>query len=281
MNMSSSLEELSAIGGKKTAAVHPTAVVHPSATLGEGVQIGPYCVVGAEVELADSVQLHSHVVVEGNTRIGEGTQVFPFASLGHQPQDKKYRGEHSRLVIGKHNIIREHVTMNPGTETGTMVTEVGDNGLFMVGSHVAHDCQVGDHVILANNATLAGHCRVGDYAILGGLSAVHQFVRIGSHAFIGGMSGVENDVIPFGMALGNRARLAGLNIVGLKRRDFAREQIHTLRKAYRLLFSAEGTLAERLDDVEKMFADDANVQLIISFIRENADRALCVPRDAD
>jgi UDP-N-acetylglucosamine acyltransferase len=265
---------------QREAHVHPSALVHPDAQIAPSAHIGPFCVVGPEVRLADNVRLHSHVVVEGDTAIGEGTQIFPFASIGHQPQDKKFRGEKSRLEIGAHNVIRENVTMNPGTESGALITRVGDHGLFMTGSHVAHDCQVGNHVILANNAALAGHCIIGDHAILGGLSAVHQFVRIGAHAFIGGMSGVENDVIPFGMAIGNRAGLAGLNIVGLKRRGFEREQIHTLRKAYRMLFSSEGTLAERLEDVEKMFDNDANVAEMVRFIRAASDRALCVPRDS-
>ncbi len=258
--------------------IHPTAIVDPKAEIGPDVVIGPYCVVGPNVVLGEGVRLRAHVVVEGRTEIGAHCDVFPFASLGTIPQDLKYKGEETRLIIGPHTVVREHVTMNPGTEGGGGVTRVGAHGLFMVGSHVAHDCQVGDHVILANNATLAGHCVVGDYAILGGLSAVHQFVRIGEHAFVGGMSGVENDVIPFGMAIGNRAGLSGLNIVGLKRHGLSREQIHTLRRAYRLLFSEEGTLKERMEDVEKMFPEDDGVQRIIAFIREKSDRSLCVPK---
>jgi len=259
--------------------IHPTAVVHDEAALEPGVRVGPFCVVGAEVSLARDVELHSHVVIEGTTVIGEGTRVFPFASLGHPPQDKKYRGEQSRLEIGAHNVIREHVTMNPGTEAGNLITQVGDYGLFMTGAHLAHDCRIGNHVILANNATLAGHCVVEDHAILGGLCAVHQFVRIGAHAFIGGMSGVENDVIPFGMALGNRACLAGLNVIGLKRHGFSREQIHALRQAYRMMFSDDGTLTERLREVESRFGEDEHVRRIVEFARAESSRALCVPRD--
>ena len=259
-------------------AIHPTAVVDSAATLGPDIEIGPYSVVGAGVELGKGCKLHSHVALVGNTQVGESCEIFPFASVGHAPQDLKFGGEESRLIIGPHTKIREHVTMNPGTEGGGLETLVGSHGLFMVGSHVAHDCKIGDHVIMANNATLAGHCVVEDHAILGGLSAVHQFVRVGSHAFVGGMSGVENDVIPFGMALGNRAMLSGLNIVGLKRQGFEREQIHNLRKAYRMLFSDEGTLLERLEDVEKMFGADAGVSQIIAFIRTASDRSLCVPR---
>lgn len=258
--------------------IHPTAIVEKGAKLGKDVEIGAYAVIGAQAVLGASVRIHSHVVVAGRTRIGARTQIYPFASIGHQPQDLKYRGERTTLEIGEDNQIREHVTMNPGTEGGGGVTRVGSHCLFMVATHVAHDCMVGDHVILANNATLAGHCTVEDYAILGGLSGAHQFVRIGAYAFIGGMTGVENDVIPFGMALGSRAGLSGLNIVGLKRQGFSREQIHSLRRAYRQLFSNEGTLLERLDDVEKMFGSDPGVQRIVSFIRASKDRALCVPR---
>lgn len=259
-------------------AIHPSAVIEPGAELAAGVQVGPFCVIGPRVVLHEGVRIHSHAVIAGRTEIGPGTQVFPFASLGNAPQDRKFKGEESRLVIGARNVIREYVTMNPGTEQGGLVTQIGDNGLFLTGAHVAHDCRIGDGVLLVNNATLGGHCVVEDFASIGGLSAVHQHVRIGAHAFVGGMSGVENDVIPFGMALGNRAYLAGLNIVGLKRRNFDREQIHTLRKAYRMLFATEGTLLERLDDVEKMFSGDAQVQRIVQFIKAESGRSLCVPR---
>lgn len=259
--------------------VHPTAAIDPKAALGPGVEVGPYAVIGPEVILGKDVRIHSHAVLTGKTEIGEGCEIYPFAVLGAPPQDKKYRGEESRLVVGAHTTIREHVTMNGGTEGGGNITRVGSHCLFLAGAHVAHDCRIGDHVILVNNATLAGHVTVEDHAILGGLSAVHQWVRIGAYAFIGGMSGVENDVIPFGMALGNRASLAGLNIVGLKRHGFDREQIHSLRKAYRLLFSQEGTLQERLDDVDKMFPADSAVQRIVSFIRANTDRSFCMPRN--
>jgi UDP-N-acetylglucosamine acyltransferase len=260
--------------------IHATAIVAKEAKIGKNVAIGPYCVVGKNVTLKDNVVLHSHVVVEGFTTIGENTKVFPFASLGHAPQDLKYKGEKSQLLIGKNNIIREHVTMNPGTEGDKMKTQVGSDCLFMVGSHVAHDCIVGDHVILANNATLAGHVEVGEYAIIGGLSAVHQFVRIGKHAMIGGMSGIENDVIPYGQASGERANLVGLNLVGLKRRGFERQDISTLRSAYRLLFSPEGTLAERLNDAGDRFDKNSVVKEIIAFIRAASERAICQPKNA-
>jgi UDP-N-acetylglucosamine acyltransferase len=256
--------------------VHATAVVEPGAQLGEDVRIGPFCHVGGEVSLAVGVVLKSHAVVVGRTSIGARTQIFPFASIGHQPQDLKYKGEPSTLTVGSDCIIREGVTMNPGTQGGNMATVVGDHCAFLANSHVGHDCRVGNNVILSNNVMLAGHVTVGDFAILGGGAAVIQFSRVGNHSFIGGMSGLENDLIPFGMALGNRAQLSGLNIVGLQRRGFSRDDIHTLRRAYRLLFADEGTLVERLDDVEKEF-DHPAVKEIVDFIRAGGKRSLCVP----
>lgn len=198
--------------------IHPTAVIDSAAKIGKNVKIGPYCCIGANVEIGDGVELKAHVVIDGQTSIGADSKFFPFASIGLPPQDLKYSGEKSTLTIGERNIIREYVTMNPGTEGGGLETRVGDDNLFMVGAHVAHDCIVGNNVIMANNATLAGHVMVDDYAIIGGLAAVHQFCRIGRHAMIGGMSGVENDIIPYASVLGGRAWLSGLNLVGLKRR---------------------------------------------------------------
>lgn len=261
-----------------TATIHQTAIIDPAAVIGEGVIIGPYCVVGAEVKLGDGVRLHSHVVVDGRTEIGEETEIFPFASIGTQPQDLKYNGEPSKLIIGRKNRIREHVTMNPGTEGGGMETRVGDNGLFMVGVHVAHDCIVGNNVIMANNATLAGHVIVEDFAIIGGLSAVHQFVRIGKHAMVGGMSGVENDVIPYGSVMGDRARLSGLNIVGLKRRGFNKDDVHHLRRAYRMLFADEGTMGERVQDVAKLFDGNSGVMEIVEFMAASSSRGITQPK---
>lgn len=261
-----------------TATIHQTAIIDPAAVIGKGVIIGPYCVVGAEVKLGDGVRLHSHVVVDGRTEIGEETEIFPFASIGTQPQDLKYNGEPSKLIIGRKNRIREHVTMNPGTEGGGMETRVGDNGLFMVGVHVAHDCIVGNNVIMANNATLAGHVIVEDFAIIGGLSAVHQFVRIGKHAMVGGMSGVENDVIPYGSVMGDRARLSGLNIVGLKRRGFNKDDVHHLRRAYRMLFADEGTMGERVQDVAKLFDGNSGVMEIVEFMAASSSRGITQPK---
>ncbi|MBT4488461.1 MAG: acyl-ACP--UDP-N-acetylglucosamine O-acyltransferase [Rhodospirillaceae bacterium] len=260
------------------AIIHPTAIIEDGANLGEGVQIGPFCTVGAEVNLGDGVMLDSHVVIAGRTTIGPNSRVYPFAAIGTSPQDTKYAGEASDLVLGANNIIREHVTMHPGTAGGGMITKVGNNCLFMVGAHVAHDCQIGDHVILVNNVILGGHVEVQDHAILGGMSAVHQFVRIGRHAMIGGKSAVESDVIPYGSVLGNRAYLSGLNIIGLKRRGVARDEIHGLRAAYRLLFAQEGTMQERLVDVAAMFADHEQVMEIVAFIQADSSRALCQPK---
>ena len=258
--------------------VHPTAIVDDGADLADDVTIGPFCVVGGEVTLGAGTRLESHVVVGGHTTVGGGCHIFPFASIGLRPQDLKYAGEPSQLIIGDGNTIREHVTMNPGTEGGGLVTRVGDDGLFMVGAHVAHDCQIGNSVIMANNATIGGHVTIGDFAILGGLAAVHQFVRIGAHAMIGGMSGVENDVIPYGSVTGERAHLSGLNIIGLKRRGFCRDDVHALRAAYRLFFTEEGTMAERTADVAEQFADNKAVMDVVNFIRSDSARAVCQPQ---
>ncbi|HEX9646548.1 MAG TPA: acyl-ACP--UDP-N-acetylglucosamine O-acyltransferase [Alphaproteobacteria bacterium] len=258
--------------------IHPTAIIAAGAEIGAGVAVGPYSCIGPHVELDDGVDVHAHVVIEGHTQVGAGTSIFPFASIGHRPQDLKYRGEPSSLVIGRNTVIREYVTMHPGTEGGGMVTRIGDNCLFMVAAHVAHDCKIGNGVVLVNNATLGGHVAIDDHAILGGLSAVHQFVRIGKHAMVGGMSGVEGDVIPYGSVVGNRANLSGLNIIGLKRRGFSRDVIHDLRKAYRLLFAEEGTMAERLEDVAEEFGRVEPVMEIVAFIRSDSSRAICQPK---
>jgi UDP-N-acetylglucosamine acyltransferase len=259
--------------------IHPTAIVEPGASVAQTAKIGPYCTVGAKAEIGENVELVSHVAVAGRTSIGEGTRVFPFASIGHQPQDLKFKGEDSRLVIGRNNLIREHVTMNPGTSGGGMITKVGDECLFMVGAHVAHDCILGDHVIMANNATLAGHVHIEDYAMFGGLSAVHQFVRVGRHAMIGGVTGVERDVIPYGSVVGDRARLSGLNIIGLQRRGFTREEIQSLRAAYQMLFGSDaGTFAERLEQVAKKYSDAGPVRDVLEFARGESIRGLCQPK---
>jgi UDP-N-acetylglucosamine acyltransferase len=262
------------------AVIHATAIVAPGAELGAGVSVGPYCIVGAHAVLEDGVELVSHVVVDGHTRIGPRTRIHPFASLGQGPQHLGYKGQPTRLEIGAENVIREYVTMNTGTVDGGGVTRVGDRNFFMVNTHVAHDCQVGSHVVMANNAVLGGHVTVGDYCVFGGNCAIHQFVRIGRYAMITGVCGVADDVIPYGNVypfFNNRASLAGLNLIGLKRRGFSREQIQTLRTAYRLLFAAEGSLEERLQDVAKMYRDQEAVMEIVEFIRTRSSRKLCLP----
>jgi UDP-N-acetylglucosamine acyltransferase len=261
----------------KDSFIHPTAIIEDGAQIGQGCHIGPYCVVGAHVVLGDNMTLKSHVVVDGRTTIGEGTIIYPFASIGTAPQDLKYHGEPSELIIGKNNTIREHATMNPGTESGAMKTIVGDNGLFMMATHVAHDCVIGNHVIMANNATLGGHVTVGDRVLIGGLAAVHQFVRIGSYAVIGGMSGVESDVIPFGRVKGERASLAGLNIVGLERGGFDKNQIRAIQKAYKEIFDGDGNFDDRLDKISQTNKDDQLIGQIIEFAKGRERFGLCQP----
>lgn len=258
--------------------IHPTAIVADGATLGEGVEIGPYCVIGPRVSLGPGTRLASHVVIDGSTTLGRNNVVYPFAMLGGPPQHTAYKGEDTQLVVGDDNVVREHATMNIGTAAGGGVTRVGSGGLFMIESHVAHDCQVGDNVILTKQATLGGHCRIGDFVIVGGLAAVHQHTRVGRHAMIGGLAAVVKDVIPYGSVWGNHAHLEGLNLVGLKRRNFSRETINTMRAAYRLLFADEGTFQERLDDTIETYAECPEVMEIIDFIKADGNRPLCLPQ---
>ena len=260
--------------------IHHSSVIEPGATIGDDVEIGPFCHIGPDVVLGSGCKLLSHVVLAGRTSIGDKTRVFPFASLGYEPQDLKFKGEASTLSIGANCTIREGVTMNPGTAGGGLATNIGNDCVFLANAHVAHDCQIGNGVVFSNNVMLAGHCRVGDQVIIGGGAGIHQFVRIGQHAFIGGLAGVENDVIPYGMALGNRAHLAGLNIIGLKRRNFSRDEIHQLRAVYRLLFADEGTLSERIEDIDEEYRTLNHVREILDFIREGENRSICMPRSS-
>ena len=258
--------------------IHPSAVIEDGAIIGDGCEIGPFCHIGPNVRLGEGAKLKSHVALAGDTVIGPGASIYPFASVGHQPQDLKFHGEPVTISIGKNVIIREGVTINPGTEGGGSKTVIGDNCAFLANTHIGHDCIVGNHVILVNNVMLAGHVTVGDFAICAGGSAVIQYARVGAHAFVGGLTGLENDLIPYGMATGNRAHLAGLNMVGLRRRNFSREAIHELRRAYRLLFAEEGTLKERVEDVAAEFHAHPQVVEIIAFIRAGGDKAICQPR---
>lgn len=258
------------------AVIHPSAVIEEGAAIAAGVRIGPFCHVGPEVQLAAGVELKSHVVVAGLTEIGEETTVFPFASLGQVPQDLKYKGEKTRLVIGKRNRIREYVTMNPGTEGGGGVTRVGDDGLFMSSSHVAHDVTIGDRVILVNSVAIAGHCHIEDDVIVGGLSGVHQWVRIGHGAIIGALSMVTSDVIPHALVAGPRAQLEGLNLVGLKRRGVSRAEIGALRELYMAL--SEGNFREQARKLHDEGTDSALAREVLDFILGPSDRSFLTPR---
>ena len=258
--------------------IHPSAIVEDGAVLGEGVRIGPYCVIGAKVKLGANVELKSHVAVAGDTTIGAGTAVFPFASVGHQAQDLKFQGEDATLTIGEKCIIREGVTINPGTEGGGSSTTIGNNCAFLANSHVGHDSHLGNGVVLSNNVMIAGHVDVGNNVIFGGGSAVIQFTRVGDQAFVGGMAGLENDLIPFGLVTGNRANLGGLNLIGLKRAKCPREQIHALRAAYKALFeSDEGTLRSRAEAIAVETAEQPLVKKVTDFILAKEDARFCTP----
>lgn len=258
--------------------IHPSAVIADGAEIGENVEVGPYCVIDEHVKLGDGCRLASHVVLSGHTTIGKNNRFFPFASIGHEPQDLKFHGEASEVVIGDDNTIRESVTINPGTEGGGMLTKIGNGNLLMAYSHVAHDCIVGNEVIMANNATLAGHVTVEDGAIIGGMSAIHQFLRIGKYSMIGGMSGIVKDIPPFCLTAGGyRPGLAGLNLVGLKRRGFSSDQIRVLKELYRLLLQGSGKLGDRLQEAETIAGDNPDAQHLVEFVR-TAGRGLTVHR---
>lgn len=256
--------------------IHPSAVIEDGAKLGADCRVGPFCVVGAQVVLGDRVELKSHVIVTGQTEIGAETVVFPFSVIGEIPQDLKFRGERSRLVIGARNRIREHVTMNAGTDGGGGVTRVGDDGLFMAGCHIAHDAQIGDRVIVVNSAAIAGHCVLGDDVIVGGLSGIHQWVRIGKGAIIGAVTMVTNDVIPYGLVQAPRGELHGLNLVGLKRSGLPRSDISALRAAFRKLAEGEGSFQERVRDLDAD-KDSAQVREIMDFVMAGSDRSFLTP----
>lgn len=257
--------------------IHPSAVVEAGARLGTGVKIGPFCHVGPDVSLGDGVELISGVTILGHTTLGPGCRVFPGAVLGCEPQNHAHKGGPTTLEIGRNATIREGVTMHTGTDTARGRTTVGDDCHFLAFSHVAHDCDVGNRVTMTQGAVLGGHCQVGDAAILGGLAAVHQFVRIGHHAFVGGMTGLERDLIPYGMVTGNRARLRGLNIVGMRRSGMAREEIHALRAAYKLIFDPSTPLQANLETARGAFAGSAAVMDVIAFMTGDARRKFVMP----
>ena len=262
--------------------IHATAVVAQGASIGSDVRIGPWCSIGRNVTIGDGAELVSHVVVDGRTRIGAGARLFPFCTVGLAPQDLKYKGEDTLCEVGARTVVREHVTIHRGTVTGSGATRVGADCLLMAVVHVAHDCELGDGVIIANNVVMGGHVTIGDGAVIGGAAALHQFVRIGRGAMIGGVSGVEGDVIPFGSVIGNRARLAGLNLVRLKRLGLPRAEIHRLRAAFRLLFRGEGVFAARVEAVRSEYGADALVAEVLAFVEAPSRRGLIrVTVDAD
>jgi UDP-N-acetylglucosamine acyltransferase len=262
------------VPGFACSAIHPSAIVSPSAELGVGVRVGPYCTVGPDVVIEDGAELVSHVVVDGHTRVGPGVVLYPFCTVGLAPQDLKYRGEPTRCEIGARTQIREHCTIHRGTVTGKGITRIGSDCMLMAVAHVAHDCTLGDHVLVANNVVMGGHVSIADHVVIGGAAAIHQFVRIGRAAMIGGVSGVEADVIPFGSVIGNRARLAALNVVGLRRRGFDKASIQRLHIAFKALYSKEGVFAHRLEATRAKFGDDPLVAEVLAFIDAPSHRGL-------
>ena len=256
--------------------IHKTAIINPNAILSKNVAIGPYSVIGPNVEIGEGTTINSHVNISGKTKIGNNNVIYPFASIGNDPQDLKFKGEKTELEIGNNNKIREYVTINPGTEGGGGLTKIGNNCLFMVSSHVAHDCIVGNNVILANNVPLGGHAQVDDHAIIGGNSAVQQFTRIGKFAMIGGMCGVVRDIIPYGIAHGNRSKLHGLNLIGLRRKNFSNKEILSLSEAYKQIFKNEN-LTKNLSNLSGEFKENKLVADIINFIEKDKKRPICTP----
>jgi UDP-N-acetylglucosamine acyltransferase len=258
--------------------IHPTAIVEDGARLGADVTVGAFSIVGRDVTLGDGVTLDAHVMIRGRTTVGPRTRIATFVVIGGEAQDLSYKGEDTSVVIGSDCVIREHVTVHRGTARGGGTTTIGSHCFLMIGCHVAHDCLLGDHVILTNQATLGGHTQIGEYAILGGLVGVQQRSRIGAHAFVGGLTGISRDIVPFVMATGRFARVAGINVVGLKRRGYDKGSLHALHQAYQLFFSAEGTRAERLAKATAEFGGNAAVDQFLAFIRASGNRPLALPR---
>ena len=262
-----------------TTQIHPTAIVEKGAQIGNNVIIGPYCIIGKNVSIGDNTTIKTHVVIEGITKIGQNNTIFQFTSIGSIPQDLKFNNEPSQTIIGNNNKIREFVTIHAGTKDGNMETKVGNNCLVMAYCHIAHDCKIGNNVILANNATLAGHVIVEDNVVIGGLSAIHQFVTIGKGAMIGGMSGVESNVIPYGVVVGERAKLAGLNLIGLKRQNIKKEEINALRDFYKKLFNkSEQNIEDKINNLIPQYPDMILVKNVADFLRSKSSRSFCHPK---
>ena len=256
--------------------IHKTSIIDPKANISSKANIGPYCVIGPNVTIEDEVVIHGQVNINGNTKIGRGSIIYPFASIGNDPQDLKYNGEKNSLVIGNNNKIREYVSINPGTAGGGGQTKIGDNCLFMVSSHVAHDCIIGNNVVFANNVAVGGHVKINDNVVIGGNSAIQQFTRIGKMAMIGGMCGVVKDVIPYGMAFGNRCALQGLNLIGLRRKNIPNKEIINLSEAYKGIFKTDN-LSANLATLDVKFEDNILVKDIINFINKDKRRPICTP----
>ena len=257
--------------------IHKSSIIDSKAKISKNIKIGPFCYIGPNVTLDENVELVSNVHIEGNTKIGKGTKIFPFASLGTQPQDLKFKNEKNSLEIGDNNMIREYVTINPGTAGGGLKTTIGNNCLFMISSHIAHDCMIGDNVIIANNVPLGGHVTIEDSVVIGGNSAVQQFTRIGRLAMIGGMTGVLKDVIPFGLSIGNRNYLQGLNLIGLRRKKYDNQKIMGLSKAYNEIFASKN-LHENLNKINGEHKGNDLVKEVINFIEKDKKRPICSPQ---
>ena len=255
--------------------IHHTAIISKNAEVDNEASIGPYCVIEGNVKIQKGTELVSHVNISGNTHIGQNNKFFPFSSIGQVPQDKKFKGEDSKLIIGNNNIIRENVTINPGTKDGGMITKIENNCLIMIGSHIAHDCLISSNAVLVNNSTLGGHVKIGENAIIGGNSAVHQFVNIGKYAMIGGMSGVESNIIPYGLYFGIRSNLRGLNIIGLKRKGLTTSEITELKKNYFLIFNKDKSIVENIENIKS--SNNNEIKEIINFIKEDSKRGICGP----
>ena len=256
--------------------IHNTAIIDKNAKISKSVKIGPYSIIGPNVRILKNTVIQSHVNISGDTIIGENNKIFPFASIGSEPQDMKYNNEKTKLIIGNNNTIREYVTINPGTIGGGNLTKVGDDNLIMIGVHIAHDCKIGNNIIIANNAAIAGHAEIGDYVVIGGNCGVQQFTRIGKMAMIGGMTGVSRDVIPYGLSIGNRNHLNGINIVGLRRFKVTNKEILELTDAYKYIFKTK-QLSENLKKLNGKYKDNILIENVVNFIKENKKRAICTP----
>ena len=256
--------------------IHKTAIIDSKAKISQSVRIGPYTVIGPNVEIEEETNIQSHVNISGYTKIGKNNKFYPFSSIGSNPQDLKYKGEKTELVIGNNNIIREYVTVNPGTSGGGGITKVGDNNLLMIGTHIAHDCIMGNNIVIANNAAIAGHAEISDDVIIGGNCGVQQFVRIGKMAMIGGMTGVSRDVIPYGLSFGNRNYLSGINLIGLRRKNISNKEILILNGAYKEIFKSEN-LHENLNKLNGEFKDNTFVREVVDFINKDKKRPICTP----